>query len=123
MQPITRGQVEQRKGIDRATSTRGIPLCVTGASLFRVHPVAQFPDEYRDALPALAEAPLMERLTRFVGKKGATLQDNAATSIAIPLNRGDAELISSQALSIRRPMRAGAHMMSDSITEACGRQA
>lgn len=43
----------------------------------------------------------MERFTRLVGKKGATLRDNAATSIATSVNRGVAELIYSQALSIR----------------------
>lgn len=83
-----------RNGIGRAISTRGAPLCVTGAaSLFRIHPMAQIPHDYRDARPAPAGETLMKQLTRFFAENGIILPDGAAASISTPMTRVDAEFI------------------------------
>lgn len=83
-----------RDGIDRSISDRGAALCVTGAaSLFRVHPMAQPPNEYRDAYPAPAAAALMKQLTRFFAGNGIILPHGAAASISTPMVRADADFI------------------------------
>lgn len=83
-----------RDGIGRAISNRGAPLCVTGAaSLFRIHPMAQIPNDYREAHPAPAGATLMKQLTRFFAENGIILPHGAAASMSTPMARSDAEFI------------------------------
>ncbi|WP_407151157.1 aspartate aminotransferase family protein [Bradyrhizobium sp. ORS 86] len=83
-----------RDGISRVISNRGAPLCVTGAaSLFRLHPIAQIPNDYRDAYPAPAGATVMRQLTRFFAENGIFLPHGAAASMSTPMTRADAELI------------------------------
>ncbi|MGY4183037.1 glutamate-1-semialdehyde 2,1-aminomutase [Bradyrhizobium sp. USDA 4518] len=83
-----------RNGIGRAISNRGAPLCVTGAaSLFRIHPMARIPNDYREAYPTLAAATLMKELTRFFAENGVILPHGAAASISTPMTRADAEFI------------------------------
>lgn len=83
-----------RNGIGHAISTRGAPLCVTGAaSLFRIHPMEQIPNDYRDAHPEPAGATLMKQLTRFFAENGIILPHGAAASISTPMTRADAEFM------------------------------
>lgn len=83
-----------RDGISRAISNRGAPLCVTGAaSLFRVHPVAHPPNEYREAYPAPPAAALMKQLTYFFAENGVILPYGAAASISTPMTRADADFV------------------------------
>lgn len=83
-----------RDGISRAISIRGAPLCVTGAaSLFRIHPMAQVPNDYREAHPVPEGATLMKQLTRFFAENGIILPLGAAASISTPMRRADAEFI------------------------------
>lgn len=83
-----------RDGISRAISNRGAPLCVTGAaSLFRIHPMAQIPSDYREAHPTPAGATLMKQITRFFAENGIILPHGASASISTPMTRGDAEFI------------------------------
>ncbi|MBT1517356.1 aspartate aminotransferase family protein [Bradyrhizobium sp. SRL28] len=83
-----------RDGIGRAISARDAPLCVTGAaSLFRIHPRAQTPNDYREIYPTPAGATLMKQLTRFFAENGIILPHGAAASISTPMTRADAELI------------------------------
>lgn len=83
-----------RNGIGRAISNRGAPLCVTGAaSLFRIHPMAEIPNDYRDAHPIPARAILMKQLTRFFAENGIILPHGAAASISTPMTHADAESI------------------------------
>lgn len=83
-----------RDGIGRAISTRGAPLCVTGAaSLFRIHPMAQTPSDYREAYRAPAAATLMKKLTRFFVENGIVLPYDATASISTPMTSADAEFI------------------------------
>lgn len=83
-----------RQGIGCVISKRGAPLCVTGAaSLFRIHPMGQFPNDYREAYPSSAGVTVMKRLTRFFARNGIILPHGAAASISTPMTRADAELI------------------------------
>ncbi|WP_346658058.1 aspartate aminotransferase family protein [Bradyrhizobium sp. 157] len=83
-----------RDEIDRAISNRGAPLSVTGAaSLFRIHPLARTPNDYRDIYPTPAGATLMKQLTRFFAENGIILPHGAAASISTPMTRSDAEFI------------------------------
>lgn len=83
-----------RDGIGAAISNRHAPLCVTGAaSLFRIHPMAQIPNDYREAHPTPARATLMKQLTRFYALNGIILPHGAVASISTPMTRADAELI------------------------------
>lgn len=83
-----------RDGIRRAISVRAAPLCVTGAaSLFRIHPGAQAPDDYRDIYPTATGAALMKQITRFFAENGIILPHGAAASISTPMTHADAHLI------------------------------
>ncbi|MBH5373154.1 aspartate aminotransferase family protein [Bradyrhizobium glycinis] len=83
-----------RDGIRRAISARDAPLCVTGAaSLFRIHPKAQTPNDYRDAYLQPAGAGRMKELVRFFAVNGIILPYGAAASISTPMTRADAEFI------------------------------
>lgn len=83
-----------REGIGRTISNRGAPLRVTGAaSLFRIHPTSQPPNDYREAYPAPAGASLMRQLTRFFAEQGIILPLGAAASISTPMTLADAEFI------------------------------
>ncbi|MCK1423504.1 aspartate aminotransferase family protein [Bradyrhizobium sp. CW12] len=83
-----------RDGIGRAISNLGAPLCVTGAaSLFRIHPRAETPSDYREIYPTPAGVTLMKELTRFFAENGIILPYGAAASISSPMTRADAEFI------------------------------
>ncbi|WP_342723820.1 aspartate aminotransferase family protein [Bradyrhizobium sp. B097] len=83
-----------REGIGQTISNRGVPLCVTGAaSLFRIHPMAQMPSDYREAYPGLAGVTLMKQLTRFFAESGIILPYGTAASISTQMACADAEFI------------------------------
>lgn len=83
-----------RDGIGRAISNLAAPLYVTGAaSLFRIHPQAEAPNDYRESYPTPAGATLMKELTRFFAENGIILPYGAAASISTPMARTDAEFI------------------------------
>lgn len=83
-----------RNGISRAISNRRAPLCVTGAaSLFRVHPMALPPSEYRETYSQPPAAALMKQLTHFFAVNGIILPYGAAASISTPMSRAEGDLI------------------------------
>jgi len=83
-----------RDGIDRAIEKKGGSLCVTGAaSLFRIHPTARPPTDYRDAYPTPCGAAVMKERTRFFAANGIILPYGAAAALSTPMTRADAEII------------------------------
>lgn len=83
-----------REGIGRTIRTWSAPLCVTGAaSLFRIHPRAETPNDYREIYPTPAGATLTKQLTRFFAENGIILPLGAAASLSTPMMRADAEFI------------------------------
>ncbi|QOZ38355.1 aspartate aminotransferase family protein [Bradyrhizobium sp. CCBAU 53421] len=83
-----------REGIARAISKFGAPFCVTGAaSLFRVHPMARAPNDYREAYLAPDASKQMKQLVNFFARSGVILPYGAAASMSTPMNRADAEFI------------------------------
>jgi glutamate-1-semialdehyde 2,1-aminomutase len=83
-----------REGIGHAIARRDAPLSVTGAaSLFRIHPTAHTPADYRDAYAAQAGAVVMKEMTRFFADNGIILPLGAAAALSTPITGADAELI------------------------------
>jgi glutamate-1-semialdehyde 2,1-aminomutase len=83
-----------REGLERSIAMRGAAMCVTGAaSLFRIHPMRQIPNDYREAFPTPAGAVLMKQLTRFFAENGIVLPNGAAASLSTPMGHADAEFI------------------------------
>jgi glutamate-1-semialdehyde 2,1-aminomutase len=67
---------------------------VTGAaSLFRIHPTARVPRDYRDTIASSAGANTMKELTRFFAENGIILPHGAAASLSTPMTDADAELV------------------------------
>jgi glutamate-1-semialdehyde 2,1-aminomutase len=83
-----------RESIARAIARRDIPLCVTGAaSLFRIHPLAHHPTDYRNGHATAAGTALMKAMTRFFADNGIILPLGAAASLSTPMTHADVELI------------------------------
>lgn len=83
-----------REGIAQAIKKRAASLCVTGAaSLFRIHPMARSPNDYREGYPTPGGAVVMKELTRFFAENGIILPYGASASISTPMTRADAEFI------------------------------
>ncbi|WP_410712209.1 aspartate aminotransferase family protein [Bradyrhizobium sp. BEA-2-5] len=83
-----------RNGIARAISKVGAPLCVTGAaSLFRIHPMIQVPNDNREAYPAPRALELMKQLVQFFAENGIVLPYGAAASLSTAMNRSDIEFV------------------------------
>src|SRR5439155_26125369 len=78
----------------RAIEKSAGSLCVTGAaSLFRIHPLARPPIDYREAYPTPGGAAVMKELTRFFAANGIILPYGAAAALSTPMTRADAQLI------------------------------
>lgn len=83
-----------RDGIARAISKRRAPLCVTGAaSLFRIHPMAEAPNDNREAYPSLSASKLLKQLADFFVENGIMFPHGAAASMSTPMTRADAGLV------------------------------
>jgi glutamate-1-semialdehyde 2,1-aminomutase len=83
-----------RDDIVGAIAKRDAPLCVTGAaSLFRIHPMARVPHDYRDTHATSDGAATMKELTRFFAENGIILPHGAAASLSTPMTHADAKLI------------------------------
>ncbi|MBP0112267.1 aspartate aminotransferase family protein [Bradyrhizobium vignae] len=80
-----------RNGIAGAISKSVAPFCVSGAaSLFRVHPMDQVPNDNREAYLGPHASKRMKQLVNFFADNGIILPYGAAASISTPMNRTDA---------------------------------
>ncbi|OSI71063.1 aspartate aminotransferase family protein [Bradyrhizobium canariense] len=83
-----------RDGIARAISDRGAPLSVTGAaSLFRIHPMAQAPNDNREAYPGPSGSKIVKELGDFFAENGVILPHGGAASMSTSMTRADAEFV------------------------------
>ncbi|CCE10562.1 putative AtrB glutamate-1-semialdehyde 2,1-aminomutase [Bradyrhizobium sp. STM 3843] len=72
------------------------PFSVSGvASLFRIHPKATLPRDFREATPSAAEAHVMKELTRSFAEAGIVLPVGAAACLSTPMTTGDIDLVAS----------------------------
>jgi len=72
------------------------PFSVSGAaSLFRIHPKATVPRDFREATPSAAEAHVMKELTRSFAEAGIVLPFGAAACLSTPMTTGDVDLVTS----------------------------
>ena len=85
-----------RRELTATIQHHGAPFCVTGAaSLFRIHPKASEPREYRDAYLNEAEAAVMKILGRYFLDAGVLLPFGAAACLSTPMRETDLDLITS----------------------------
>lgn len=81
-----------RARLRRSIARHGAPFSVTGAaSLFRIHPKAAPPREYRDAFQAPEEAAAMRAMVRFFAAEGIVLPA-AAACLSTPMGRAEVDL-------------------------------
>lgn len=72
------------------------PFSVSGAaSLFRIHPKAPLPRDFREATPSAVEAHVMKELTRSFAEAGIILPYGAAACLSTPMTTGDVDLVAS----------------------------
>ncbi|WP_370142109.1 aspartate aminotransferase family protein [Bradyrhizobium elkanii] len=85
-----------RDHLGRAISRRGVPFSVSGAaSLFRLHPKAKLPRDFREATPTAAEAHVMKELTRSFADASIVLPYGAAACLSTPMTTDDVDLVAS----------------------------
>ena len=78
-----------RQSIER----HGAPFSVTGAaSLFRLHPKAREPREFRDAYCATAETAVLQQLVSFFGESGIVLP-TATACLSTPMAEAEVDLV------------------------------
>lgn len=76
----------------RSIARHGAPFSVTGAaSLFRIHPKATAPREYRDAFQSPAEAGALREMVRFFAAEGIVLPA-AAACLSTPMGNAEVDL-------------------------------
>jgi glutamate-1-semialdehyde 2,1-aminomutase len=85
-----------RAKLGSAIARHRAPLSVSGAaSLFRIHPKATLPRDFREATPSAAGAHVMKELTRFFAEAGIILPFGAAACLSTPMMTGDVDLVAS----------------------------
>lgn len=85
-----------RDRLEGAIARHRAPFSVSGAaSLFRIHPKATLPRDFREATPTVAEARVMKELTRSFAEAGIILPYGAAACLSTPMTTGDVDLVAS----------------------------
>ncbi|WP_352656799.1 aspartate aminotransferase family protein [Mesorhizobium sp. M0317] len=83
-----------RSGLRKAIAENKVPFCVTGtASLFRIHPRANEPHEYRDAYLTEYDIATMREMTRHLARKGVLMPPMAAASLSTPMQENECDAI------------------------------
>lgn len=83
-----------RTGLRRVIQDQDAPFSVTGAaSLFRIHPSAQEPKDFRDAFLTARKAELMHELTRHYRENGVLLPYGTAACLSTPMRENECDLI------------------------------
>lgn len=83
-----------RQGIDAAIKRHRAGFCVSGAaSLFRIHPKAAIPADFRQACLNEGEAAVMAQLSAFFLKRGILLPNGAAACLSTVMTHGDIDKI------------------------------
>lgn len=79
-----------------AIARHGAPFSVSGvASLFRIHPRATLPRDFREATPNAQGVRVMKELTRVFAEAGILLPYGAASCLSTPMTTGDVDLVAS----------------------------
>jgi glutamate-1-semialdehyde 2,1-aminomutase len=85
-----------RTQLGSAIARHRAPFSVSGvASLFRIHPKATLPRDFREATPSAAEAYVMKELTRSFAEAGIILPFGAAACLSTPMTTGDVDHVAS----------------------------
>jgi glutamate-1-semialdehyde 2,1-aminomutase len=82
--------------LDAAIARHGAPFTVSGAaSLFRIHPKAKLPRDFREAAMTAPEAAVMKELSRAYAEAGIILPIGAAACLSTPMTTADIEQVAS----------------------------
>lgn len=85
-----------RDRLGGAIARRRAPFSVSGAaSLFRIHPKAVLPRDFREATPTAAATHVMKELTRAFAEAGIILPYGAAACLSTPMTTDDIDLVAS----------------------------
>lgn len=83
-----------RDGLRRSIARHGASFCVTGAaSLFRIHPRAHPPRDYREAHLGPKGAAMMNQVSRFFAANGIILPNAAAACLSTAMTEDDVQLV------------------------------
>ncbi len=83
-----------RKELAAAIARHHAPFCVSGAaSLFRIHPKAALPNDFREATPNAAQAHAVRELSRFFAEAGIILPVGAAACLSTPMTTDDVDQV------------------------------
>ncbi|MER9426758.1 aspartate aminotransferase family protein [Mesorhizobium sp. M0317] len=83
-----------RSGFRRVIAEHGAPFSVSGAaSLFRIHPSATEPAEFRDAFLTSGKATLMRELSRHYAANGVLLPSGTAACLSTPMQESQCETV------------------------------
>lgn len=83
-----------RQGLRQSIRERGVPFCVTGtASLFRIHPRAHEPNEFRDAYLTEDGKATMRQMTRYLAQKGILMPPEAAACLSTPMQEQECDFV------------------------------
>jgi glutamate-1-semialdehyde 2,1-aminomutase len=85
-----------RERLRGAIARHVAPFSVSGvASLFRIHPRATLPRDFREATPGAKGVHIMKELTRAFAEAGIILPYGAASCLSTPMTTGDVDLVAS----------------------------
>ncbi len=85
-----------RQQLTAAIARHHAPLSVSGAaSLFRIHPKAILPRDFREATPTAAQAHVMKELGRTFAENGIVLPSGAAACLSTPMTTEDTDRVAS----------------------------
>ncbi|CAH1650913.1 aspartate aminotransferase family protein [Chelatococcus asaccharovorans] len=85
-----------RTQLTAAIARNRAPFSISGAaSLFRVHPKADLPKDFREATPTAAQAHVMKELSRTFAENGIILPNGAAACLSTPMTTADTDRVAS----------------------------
>ncbi|CAH1656276.1 MULTISPECIES: aspartate aminotransferase family protein [unclassified Chelatococcus] len=85
-----------REQLTAAIARNRAPFSVSGAaSLFRIHPKAVLPRDFREATPTAAQAHAMRELSRAFAESGIILPNGAAACLSTPMTTEDTDHVAS----------------------------
>ncbi|WP_091959313.1 aspartate aminotransferase family protein [Bradyrhizobium shewense] len=85
-----------REQLMAAIARHHAPLSVSGAaSLFRIHPKAILPRDFREATPTAVQAHVMKELGRTFAENGIVLPSGAAACLSTPMTTADTDHVAS----------------------------
>lgn len=95
-----------RRQIREAIAREGVPFCVTGAgSLFRIHPIASAPLDYREAYQSPGLASIKQAIVDHAFERGILLIESCSGAMSTPMEGGDVDRLTEALAGAFRAVR------------------